>query len=243
MRLTLDAAHESNREMGDSISALQTTLDSANWHEASGDNRDVEERRVSIEQLQSDLVAAEDIKRELSDRNDELQMALDDANHSEASGNEEYVQELEYSLREKQLELDTAHGSSQELQEKNQLLQDQLGYVAEANWENMRPFLDRNLTRRIILLKKKISASDTELSKVKEELSKANAGQLKSEANSTELREENQALRKDLETKSAELDALRKEASQPAPKAKMTPGEREQLNLKDRDSVYVHSGW
>ena len=274
---TLDAANDSNRELCDVMSALQTTLDHAEWHRASGDDGDVlelqerlkevqleldhaedysmrrqsdlvaanetsRELRVANEQLQSKLDAACDTIKELSDRNDELRTDLNDAAQSEASEDGEYVRELEYSLRERQIELETANASNAELQMKNKLLEEQLDYVAEANWESMRPFLDKDLSKRYLTYRAKFRNCDTELSKVKEELSKTNADLLKSEATSAELQEENQALRRDLEAKSAELDALRKETSKPAAKGELSSGEREQLRLKDRQSLY-HPGW
>ena len=225
MRIQSDfvAANENDRE-----------LRAAN-EELRADN---EQLRADNEQLQSQLDAACDINKELSERNGELQMARDDADKPEASDDGDYVQELENRLGEMQLELDTAHVSKQEIQEKCKLREDQLEYVAEANWENMRPFLDENLSKRLRTFRAKFNVCYSELCKVREKLSKA-------EANSTELREENQALREDLKTLSAasENDAQSKETSKPTAKVKMDPVDSELLRLKDRKSVHVSSGW
>ena len=267
----LEQTQDAKADLEDLLRQMQDALDHAERHRALGDDGDVQELqerleevqleldhaedysmrrqsdlvaanetnrelRVTIEELQSKLDAACDANKELSDPKDELQMALDNADQSEASGDGEYVQELEYSLREKQPDLETANISNTELQEENNLVQDQLDYVAEGNWEHVLAFLHENPSTRIRAFIAGLCASHTELSK-------ANADLLKSEANSAELREENQALRRDLETKSAEIDALRKETSKPAAKGELSPGEREQLRLKDRHSLHIRSGW
>ena len=200
----------------------------------------------SKRELQSELDAAYDINEELSKLNSELQMALDDVDRPGASGDDRTVQELQDSLREMQVHLNARDALNRELQVKNKILQDQLNAAAAGNWANLQPFLDENLSTRYRASRAKFLASQAELSEVKEELSKVNTELVRSEANLTELREENQALHKDLNTMRAasEIDAQKQETSQLAAKAKISPAERELLRLKDRQSLHVlHSGW
>ena len=191
--------------------------------------------------LRSALDASDDTNRKLYDSVYLLRTALINANRPGASENDRIVQELQGSLKEMRLDLSATTASNGDLHERNKLLQDQLNHAVAGNFENLGPFLNEHVSTRYRAMRVKFLASQTELSQVKEELSKAKTDLLKSEAASTELREENQALQEYITA--SEIDA-QQETSQSAAKAKMSPAEREMQRLKDRQSLHsLHTGW
>ena len=195
--------------------------------------------------LRSALDASDDTNRKLYDSVYLLRTALINANRPGASRNDRTVQELQGSLKAIKLDLSTTTAFNRDLREENKLLQDQLNHAVSGSFENLGPFLNDHVSTRYRAMRAKLLASQTELSQVKEELSKANTDLLKSEATSTELREENQALRDYIKTMPAasEIDA-QQETSQSAAKPKMSPAEREMQRLKDRQSLHsLHTGW
>lgn len=120
-----------------------------------------------------------------------------------------------------------AETSNRELQMKIKLLRNQLKDAVARDWDNFRPYLDEKLRKCCVDFKTELHGCKAELSKVNEQLSNASTNLLKIEANAKAVREENWALRRDLNTmrSGSKGDAQKQRTSKSAAtaKAKITP--------------------